>query len=119
MLMLHKPIGSVLDDTDAMNYRKGAGKAGDAGTKVTDLPYNPTSSSGVILCPVMSICNEHQHVRSCLGLTHSLSVHHSLHPCSKQSKRITVHSKALSVTKHSAHICLLDPTDNLGLHPGG
>ena len=38
-------------------HRKGAGRAGDAGTNVTDLPYNPTSSSGVILCPVMSICN--------------------------------------------------------------
>jgi hypothetical protein len=41
----------------AIYYRKGAGRAGEAGTKVTDLPYNPTSSSGVILCPVMSICS--------------------------------------------------------------
>ena len=47
------------------HHLKGAGRAGDAGTKVTDLPYSPTSSSGDILWPVMSICSKDSCI--CIG----------------------------------------------------
>lgn len=54
------------------NHLKGAGRAGDAGTNVTDLPYSPTSSSGAILCPVMSIYSKYSCIGSLTALLHAL-----------------------------------------------